>query len=126
MSQVRSWEQYRKRRNRGLGSLGGGIGAMILGVAIMLGAIALDEFFGWSAGRRFSGHIGALFVIGGFVGIIAGIADVLWAWTDQRPRKDGTTGSDSSGFSVWIVIAAVIAIGALVLGIVYLTGWAPG
>ena len=46
---------------------------MFLGAGAVLGAIALEEFFGWSAARGFSGHIGALFVIGGVRGHHCGL-----------------------------------------------------
>ena len=80
------YERYRQRRNKGFKELFGGIGSILFGAAWILGMIAIAEFTDFSLPGAL-GFPGGLFVLGGLVGIIAGIADLIWAFVDDRPRR---------------------------------------
>ena len=80
------YEHYRQRRNKGFKQLFGGIGAILFGAGWILAMIAIAEFTDLDLPRAL-GFPGGLLVIGGLVGIIAGIADLIWAVVDDRPRN---------------------------------------
>ena len=74
------------RRNKGFKQLFGGIGSILFGAGWILAMIAIAEFTDFGLPRAL-GFPGGLFVLGGLVGIIAGIADLTWAVVDGRPRR---------------------------------------
>ena len=94
-------ERYRQRRNKGLGQFFGSIGSILFGVAWILGVIAIGEFTAFNPSRVL-GFPGGLFIIGGLVGLIAGVGDLIWAVVDDRPRQPRAKG--------WVWVAIGIAV----------------
>ena len=80
------YDRYRRRRNKGFKELFGGFGSILFGAAWAVGMIAIAEFSDAGPPGAF-GYAAGLFILGGLIAIIAGIADLIWAFMDDRPRR---------------------------------------